>query len=238
MASVGPGTIGLPLRGATQCPIHSTAIPRFPGPCAPALRLNWSSGIGGGPPTVADGLVWTIGAERRAVWPRPATVKIRRQVTIGTPAKHFPTPGIGDLPARRLRTARHRIPHLIYRRRKHRKHSRRLGWQHIISRRGRLPLRRARSACPQMPHRRDRRGLPLRHCGGRLVRPAGPQTAPYAGEQLQNRLPLRLTRGCFAAASAIQGARRSDRSRMTVYQLLWQNNRVTRGRARCRPSQP
>jgi polyvinyl alcohol dehydrogenase (cytochrome) len=61
----------------------------------PALHLLWSSGAGGGPPIVAGGLVWTIGQNGRLYGLDPATGKIRQQAAIGTPANHFPTPGIG-----------------------------------------------------------------------------------------------------------------------------------------------
>jgi outer membrane protein assembly factor BamB len=61
----------------------------------PALRLLWNSGVGRGPPIVAGGLVWTIGQTGRLYGLDPATGKIRQQAAIGTPANHFPTPGIG-----------------------------------------------------------------------------------------------------------------------------------------------
>src|SRR5215469_1906309 len=62
---------------------------------APALHLLWSS-AGGGPPIMADGLVWTIGQNGQLYGLDPATGNIRRQAAIGVPANHFPTPGIGD----------------------------------------------------------------------------------------------------------------------------------------------
>jgi outer membrane protein assembly factor BamB len=61
----------------------------------PALHLLWSSGVGRGPPIVAGGLVWTIGQGGRLYGLDPATGKIRQKAAIGTPANHFPTPGIG-----------------------------------------------------------------------------------------------------------------------------------------------
>ena len=61
----------------------------------PALHLLWNSGVGRGPPIVAGGLVWTIGQNGRLYGLNPATGKVRQQATIGTPANHFPTPGIG-----------------------------------------------------------------------------------------------------------------------------------------------
>ena len=62
----------------------------------PSLHLLWSSSAGGGPPIVAGGRVWTIGQNGHLYGLDPATGKIRQQATIGTPANHFPTPGIGD----------------------------------------------------------------------------------------------------------------------------------------------
>jgi len=61
----------------------------------PKLHLLWSSGVGGGPPIVAGGLVWTIAQNGKLYGLDPATGKIRQQTSIGAPANHFPTPGIG-----------------------------------------------------------------------------------------------------------------------------------------------
>ena len=61
----------------------------------PALHLLWSSGVGGGPPIVAAGLVWTIGQNGVLYGLDPATGRVRQQVTIGVPANHFPTPSAG-----------------------------------------------------------------------------------------------------------------------------------------------
>jgi outer membrane protein assembly factor BamB len=61
----------------------------------PALHLLWSSGVGGGPPIVAAGLVWTIGQDGVLYGLDPATGKVRQQVTIGAQANHFPTPSAG-----------------------------------------------------------------------------------------------------------------------------------------------
>ena len=61
----------------------------------PALHLLWSSRVGGGPPIVAAGLVWTIGQDGVLYGLDPATGKVRQQVTIGVPANHFPTPSVG-----------------------------------------------------------------------------------------------------------------------------------------------
>jgi polyvinyl alcohol dehydrogenase (cytochrome) len=61
----------------------------------PALRLLWS-GMGGGSPIVAGGLVWSIGQNGMLYGLDPATGDLRQQATIGAPANHFPTPSVGD----------------------------------------------------------------------------------------------------------------------------------------------
>jgi hypothetical protein len=62
----------------------------------PALRLVWSSGVGGGPPIVAGGLVWTVGQDGTLFGLDPTTGAVRRRAPVGVPANHFPTPGVGD----------------------------------------------------------------------------------------------------------------------------------------------
>jgi outer membrane protein assembly factor BamB len=61
----------------------------------PTLHVLWSANVSSGPPIVAGGLVWTIGQNGKLYGLDPASGKIRQQATIGTPANHFPTPGIG-----------------------------------------------------------------------------------------------------------------------------------------------
>ena len=61
----------------------------------PALHLLWSSGVGGGPPIVAAGLIWTIGQNGALYGLSPATGKVKQEVTVGVPANHFPTPSVG-----------------------------------------------------------------------------------------------------------------------------------------------
>jgi outer membrane protein assembly factor BamB len=62
----------------------------------PGLRVLWRTRTGGGPPILAAGLVWTIGQDGNLYGLDPATGAIKRQASVGTPANHFPTPGIGD----------------------------------------------------------------------------------------------------------------------------------------------
>jgi outer membrane protein assembly factor BamB len=60
------------------------------------LRLQWRAPVGGGPPIVAAGRVWSIGQDGVLYGLDPATGAVRQQASIGVPANHFPTPGIGD----------------------------------------------------------------------------------------------------------------------------------------------
>ncbi len=66
------------------------------GSSPPSLGMVWSSGIGGGPPIVAAGLVWTIGQDGTLSGLDPTTGVVRQQASTGTPANHFPTPSVGD----------------------------------------------------------------------------------------------------------------------------------------------
>jgi polyvinyl alcohol dehydrogenase (cytochrome) len=63
---------------------------------SPGLRVLWTSRIGGGPPIVAGGLVWSISRDGALSGIDPATGKLRQKTSIGAPANHFPTPGAGD----------------------------------------------------------------------------------------------------------------------------------------------
>ncbi len=87
-AAVVGTTVYLPCLAGTIA-VRATSSP-------PALHLLWSSGVGGGPPIVAAGLVWTIGQDGVLYGLDPATGKVRQQVTIGVPANHFPTPSVAD----------------------------------------------------------------------------------------------------------------------------------------------
>jgi outer membrane protein assembly factor BamB len=64
----------------------------------PSLKILWSATIqgGGGPPIVAAGLVWTVGRNGVLYGLNPSTGSVSQQATIGVPANHFPTPGVGN----------------------------------------------------------------------------------------------------------------------------------------------
>jgi outer membrane protein assembly factor BamB len=61
-----------------------------------ALKVLWNANVGGGPPIVAAGLVWTMGQNGVLYGLSPATGQVRQQATVGVPANHFPTPSVGD----------------------------------------------------------------------------------------------------------------------------------------------
>ena len=59
------------------------------------LRLLWTSSVGGGPPILAGGMVWTVGQDGVLYGLNPTTGAVRRHVSVGAPANHFPTPSVG-----------------------------------------------------------------------------------------------------------------------------------------------
>jgi len=88
---------GTAVRGST------VVLPCLSGPVAvrvsatPArLTLLWRASVGGGPPIVAAGLVWTIGQDGVLYGLDPASGAVRAHAPIGALANHFPTPGIGE----------------------------------------------------------------------------------------------------------------------------------------------
>jgi len=66
------------------------------GASPPSLHVLWTSHVGGGPPIVAGGLVWSIGQDGTLDGLDPATGSVQRQVPVGAPSGHFPTPAVGD----------------------------------------------------------------------------------------------------------------------------------------------
>jgi hypothetical protein len=58
------------------------------------LHVLWRAKVGGGPPIVAAGLVWTIG-QGRLYGLNASTGAVAEEATIGVPANHFPTPSVG-----------------------------------------------------------------------------------------------------------------------------------------------
>jgi len=63
---------------------------------APArLHLLWSSSVGGGPPIVAAGLIWTIGQNGDLYGLDATTGAVEEHTSVGAEANHFPTPAVG-----------------------------------------------------------------------------------------------------------------------------------------------
>ena len=62
----------------------------------PGLREVWRATVGGGPPIVAGGRVWTVGSDGFLYGLDPTTGQVLQRAQLGIPANHFPTPGIGD----------------------------------------------------------------------------------------------------------------------------------------------
>ena len=62
---------------------------------SPGLRVLWRSRLGGGPPIVAGGLVWSI-SHGTLFGLSPATGRLEQKTSIGLPANHFPTPAAAD----------------------------------------------------------------------------------------------------------------------------------------------
>lgn len=88
----GSATVGT----TVYLPCVSGAVAVQVGSTPPSLRLLWSSGTGGGPPIVAAGLVWTMSQDGTLYGLDPATGSVRQRASVGSPANHFPTPGVGD----------------------------------------------------------------------------------------------------------------------------------------------
>lgn len=78
-------------------------LPCLSGPVAlrvtktpPSLGVLWSANVGGGPPIVAAGLVWTVGKNGVVYGLDAATGNVRQQASIGSVDNDFTTPSVGD----------------------------------------------------------------------------------------------------------------------------------------------
>jgi outer membrane protein assembly factor BamB len=56
----------------------------------------WTANVGGGPPIVAAGLVWTVGKNGVLYGLNPANGQVRQQAAIGSVDNDFTTPSVGD----------------------------------------------------------------------------------------------------------------------------------------------
>lgn len=61
-----------------------------------SLRVLWSASVGGGPPIVAAGLIWTVGKNGVLYGLDAATGNDRQQAVIGALDNDFTTPSVGD----------------------------------------------------------------------------------------------------------------------------------------------
>ena len=78
-------------------------LPCLSGPVAlrvtktpPSLGVLWSANVGGGPPIVAAGLVWTVGKNGVVYGLDAVTGNVRQQASIGSVDNDFTTPSVGD----------------------------------------------------------------------------------------------------------------------------------------------
>jgi outer membrane protein assembly factor BamB len=63
---------------------------------ARSLSVKWHASVGGGPPIVAAGLVWTMSQSGELYGLNPANGQVRQEANVGAPVNHFPTPSVGD----------------------------------------------------------------------------------------------------------------------------------------------
>ena len=98
-----PSACSQDIDGGTAVFGTTVFLPCYAGPVAvsvtaspPGLHLLWKATVGGGPPIVAAGLVWTIGANGTLYGLNPATGAVVQQASVGAPANHFSTPSVGD----------------------------------------------------------------------------------------------------------------------------------------------
>jgi outer membrane protein assembly factor BamB len=69
--------------------IHVTQSPA-------SMSVVWNASVGGGPPIVAAGLVWTVDKSGVLYGLNPATGQVRQRASIGAVANDFTTPSVGD----------------------------------------------------------------------------------------------------------------------------------------------
>ncbi|MCU1363110.1 MAG: hypothetical protein JWM55_938 [Acidimicrobiaceae bacterium] len=97
------GACGNDIDGGASVVSSTVYLPCLNGPVAvqvsrspPSLRVLWRASVGGGPPIVAAGLVWTEGQNGSLYGLSPTTGAVRQQASVGSPANHFSTPSVGD----------------------------------------------------------------------------------------------------------------------------------------------
>ena len=81
-------TVYLPCVGGTVA-VRASASP-------PSIKELWHTSVGGGPPIVVAGEVWTVGQNGVLYALNPSTGAVHQQASIGSLANHFTTPSVGD----------------------------------------------------------------------------------------------------------------------------------------------
>lgn len=96
------GACGTDISGGAVVLGTTVVLPCLDGPVAvrvgtgPAgLSVRWHATVGGGPPVIAAGLVWSIGPDGVLYGLAPGSGAVRVHAAIGGVANHFPTPGFG-----------------------------------------------------------------------------------------------------------------------------------------------
>jgi outer membrane protein assembly factor BamB len=89
--------------GGSSVVATTVYLPCLDGPVAiratksPAsLTVLWQASVGGGPPIVAAGLVWTVGKNGVLYGLDESTGAVRRQASVGSVDNDFTTPSVGD----------------------------------------------------------------------------------------------------------------------------------------------
>jgi outer membrane protein assembly factor BamB len=62
----------------------------------PSLHVQWQGSVGGGPPIVAAGLVWTVGKDGDLYGLNETTGAVRQRAFVGSVDNNFTTPSVGD----------------------------------------------------------------------------------------------------------------------------------------------
>ena len=61
-----------------------------------SLHVLWQGSVGGGPPIVAAGLVWTVGKDGNLYGLNTSTGAVEKRAFVGTGDNNFTTPSVGD----------------------------------------------------------------------------------------------------------------------------------------------
>ena len=87
---------GVALHGSTvylPCLAGPIAVEATAAPAS--IRLLWHASVGGGPPVLAGGRVWTVSQDGTLFGLDPGTGNVVAQANVGLESNHFPTPAFG-----------------------------------------------------------------------------------------------------------------------------------------------